>query len=69
MKIKYKIMTNEDFERESIKEEILLEEYRRDFDAKYWEWYEQSEGKVIIENADGTKTEVDETINESKLPF
>lgn len=62
-------MTAEDYEFEKQKEEIFLEEYRRDFDAKYWEWYEHTEGRVIIENADGTKTEIDETINESKLPF
>ena len=62
-------MTNEDFEREQIKEEILLEEYKRDYEAKYWEWYEKTEGKIIIEHPDGSKTEVDETINESKLPF
>jgi len=60
-------MTNEDFER--VNDEILLEEYKRDYEAKYWEWYEQSEGKIIIEHPDGSKTEVDETINESKLPF
>lgn len=62
-------MTTEDYEFEKQKEEIFLEEYKRDFDAKYWEWYEQTEGKVIIENADGTKTEIDETINSTKLPF
>lgn len=67
--MKFKIMEfiQEDFERN--KEEIFLEEYRRDFEAKYWEWYENTEGRVIIENADGTKTEIDETINESRLPF
>lgn len=62
-------LIEEDWENEKNKEQILLEEYKRDFEAKYWEWYEQTEGKVIIENADGTKTEIDETINESKLPF
>jgi len=62
-------MKNEDWEMEPKKEEILLEEYKRDFEAQYWEWYEQTEGKVIIENADGTKTEIDETINDYKLPF
>lgn len=51
------------------KEQIFIEEYKRDYEAQYWEWYEKSEGKVLIKNQDGTTTEVDETINEGKLPF
>lgn len=59
----------EDFEREHNKDQILIEEYKRDFEAKYWEWYEQSEGKVIIKNEDGTTTEIEELLPEYKLPF
>ncbi len=59
----------EDFEMEPKKEEIFLEEYKRVFEAEYWEWYEKSEGKVIIKNHDGTETEIEETINSSVLPF
>lgn len=51
------------------KDQIYLEEYRRVYEAEYWEWYEKSEGRVFIENPDGTKTEIDETIDDYKLPF
>jgi hypothetical protein len=62
-------MEREDFEYESRKDEIYHQEIQREFEREYWEWYEKTTGKVIIENADGTKTEIDETISESKLPF
>ena len=59
----------EDYEYDPERDQIYLEEYRRVYEAEYWEWYEKSEGRVFIENPDGTKTEIDETINDYKLPF
>lgn len=59
----------EDFEMEAQKEQVYLEEYKRSCEAEYWEWYNKSEGKVILKNSDGTETEIDETLAESRLPF
>lgn len=59
----------EDYEMDPERDKIYLEEYRRVFEAEYWEWYEKTEGKVFIEHPDGSKTEIDETISDYKLPF
>ncbi len=59
----------EDYEVDPLRDQIYLEEYRRVYEAEYWEWYEKTEGKVFIEHPDGTKTEIDETIDNIHLPF
>ena len=57
----------EDFER--CNEQVYLEEYKRVYEAEYWEWYNKSEGKVILKHSDGTETEIDENLKSYKLPF
>lgn len=59
----------EDFERESLRDSIYIEETAREQDAKFWEWYHKSEGTVIIIKEDGTKEEVEENLKDYKLPF
>lgn len=54
----------EDWERESLKDSIYIEEKRREIEEEYWEWLRGQPGNIIVE-----KVEEDLTLYDEVLPF
>lgn len=59
----------EDWEREALKDEMFIGEYRSQKEQEFWEWYNRTEGNVKVEQPDRTLKEVEPTLDKYFLPF
>lgn len=59
----------EDWEREALKDEVFIGEYRSQKEQEFWEWYNRTEGNVKVEQPNGTLKEVEPTLDKYFLPF
>lgn len=59
----------EDWERENLKDYAYLLESEMDKEHEYWEWYWKQTGTVRVEQPDGSIVEVEQMIDDYKLPF
>lgn len=62
-------METEDFEREFLTEDIYIQESQLDKEHEFWAWYKSTEGRILVEQPDGSFKEEEETISDSRLPF
>lgn len=58
-------MINEDWERESLKDFIYLQELQQEMEKEYWEWFSRQPAQIVVINQD--KIQKNEEHNISKV--
>lgn len=57
-------MINEDFERESLKDFIYLQELQQEMEKEYWEWYNRQPAQIVVINQDKIQKNEEHNISE-----
>lgn len=57
-------MINEDWERESLKDFIYLQELQQEMEKEYWEWFSRQPAQIVVINQDKIQKNEEHNISE-----